>query len=299
MPEKALITGGSGLIGTRLTKILIAKGWQVAHLGRHSRDGNVRTYKWNPANGYVDTAAFEGVTKIVHLSGASIAGKRWTQAYKREILDSRIHTTRLLFQQLSNNKGLVNRVVSASAVGFYGAGSAHEIFYEDHRPGKDFLAEVVAKWETEVQRLSTLGLSVSTVRTGIVLSDEGGALKQMAMPIKLGVGAPLGSGEQVISWIHIDDICGIYMYLLEHDLPGPFNASAPHPVTNEQLTMAIATRLRKPLWLPRVPGFVLKIVLGELADAVLTGANVSSRKVEAAGYKFSFRDVESALKDLL
>lgn len=299
MPEKVLITGGSGLIGTRMTEMLLAKGWQVVHLGRRERGGKVRTFRWDPAKSYVDPAAFEGVTKVVNLAGASIAGKRWTESYKREILDSRIQTTRLLFEQLSKNRGTVNRVISASAIGFYGAGSDSDIFSEEHGPGSGFLAEVVSKWEGEARRIGGLGLSLAMVRTGIVLSDKSGALVQMARPIRLGVGAPLGSGGQVISWIHVDDLCGIYLYLMDHDLPGPFNATAPHPVTNEELTKAIARQLKRPLWLPHVPAFVLKIVLGQLAEAVLTGSNVSSRKIATAGYSFSFRDVESALRSLL
>ena len=298
MPEKVLITGGSGLIGTRLTEMLLAKGWQVVHLGRE-REGKVRTFKWDPAKNYVDSSAFEGVTKVVHLAGASIAGKRWTESYKREILDSRIQTTRLLFEQLSRKRGTVKRVISASAIGFYGPGSDSDVFSEEHGAGRGFLAEVVAKWEGEAMRIGGLGLSVAMVRTGIVLSDKSGALVEMARPIRLGVGAPLGTGRQVISWIHVDDLCGIYLYLMDHDLSGPFNATAPHPVTNEELTKAIARQLKKPLWLPHVPAFVLKIVLGELADAVLTGSNVSSRKITNAGYSFSFRDVESALRSLL
>jgi uncharacterized protein (TIGR01777 family) len=299
MPEKALITGGSGLIGTRMTEMLLAKGWQVAHLGRQERKGSVPTFRWDPAKGYIDSNAFEGVTKIVHLAGASIAGKRWTESYKREILDSRVRTTRLLFEHLSKAKGTINRVISASAIGIYGAGSVNEVFSEERSDGDGFLAEVVSKWEAEVNRISSLGISVATVRTGIVLSNKGGALVQMARPIRFGLGAPLGTGDQVISWIHIDDICGIYLYLLDRDLPGPFNATAPHPVTNEELTEAIARELGRPLWLPNIPVFILKVALGELATAVLTGSNVSSNKIATAGYSFSFRDIETALRSLL
>jgi uncharacterized protein len=299
MPEKALITGGSGLIGTRLTEMLLAKGWQVAHLGRQERKGSVPTFRWDPVKGYIDSNAFEGVTKIVHLAGASIAGKRWTESYKREILNSRVRTTRLLFEHLSKGKGTINRIVSASAIGLYGAGSVNEVFSEERSAGDGFLAEVVSKWEAEVNRISSLGIFVSTVRTGIVLSNKGGALVQMARPIRFGLGAPLGAGDQVISWIHIDDICGIYLYLLDRDLPGPFNATAPHPVTNEELTEAIARELGRPLWLPNIPGFILKVALGEMATAVLTGSNVSSSKIASAGYSFSFRDIETALRSLL
>jgi uncharacterized protein (TIGR01777 family) len=247
----------------------------------------------------VDALAFEGVTKVVNLAGASIGGKGWTNAYKREILDSRVQAARLLFQQISKSPGSVSGVVSASAIGFYGSGPATRVFSEDQPAGSGFLAEVVSKWENEVARISELGVSVSMVRTGVVLSGSGGALPRMATPIRFGVGAPLGSGEQMISWVHIDDLCGIYLHLLTSNLAGVFNASAPHPVTNEMLTKAIAGQLGRPLWLPHIPPLVLKIVLGELAEAVLTGSNVSSQKIEASGYRFLFPDVETALKDLL
>jgi uncharacterized protein (TIGR01777 family) len=297
MPEKVLITGGSGMIGGRLTDLLLARGTPVVHLGRRERQGQVRTFCWDPRRGYIDSSAFDGVTQIVHLAGASIAVRRWSARYKQEILDSRIHSTRLLVGQLRATRGSVRKIVSASAIGYYGAGST-EVFQEDAPPGHGFLPDVVNKWEAEVRTAAELGVQVSIVRTGIVLSSKDGALAQMARPIRLGLGAPLGSGDQVVSWIHIDDLCGIYMHLLDQNIGGVFNATAAHPVTNSELTRAIADRLGKPLWLPNIPAFILKIVLGELSEAVLTGNRVSSQKIVASGYSFKYRDVESALRNL-
>jgi uncharacterized protein (TIGR01777 family) len=299
MPEKVLITGGSGVIGSRLTSHMIDRGWQVVHLGRHSRSGPVQTFRWDLRTGRIDEKAFDGVTKIVHLAGASIAGRRWTESYKKEILDSRLQSARMLYNYLQSRKGSIDKLVSASAIGIYGAGGSQEVFVEERAAGSGFLADVVKQWEGEVRRIEMLGIPVAIVRTGIVLSNKGGALPKMALPVRLGVGAPLGSGKQIVSWVHIDDLCGVYMHLLETNLRGPFNATAPHPVSNKVLTQAIASQLRRPLWLPNVPELVLKSLLGEMADAVLTGANVSSRKIVAAGYNFKYGEAVLALKDLL
>jgi uncharacterized protein (TIGR01777 family) len=299
MPEKVLITGGSGLVGTRLTELLLAKGWQVVHLGRHEGHKKVRTFRWDPSREYVDADAFEGVTSVVHLAGASIAGRRWTNAYKRDILNSRIQSTRLLHHHLTVHKGVVSRIVSASAIGLYGAGTQAEVFTENDPPGFGFLADVVRMWEAEANLISSSsGIPVALVRTGIVLSDKGGALTQMARPVRLGLGSPLGSGDQLISWIHIDDLCRVYIHLLEKKLAGPFNATA-GVISNTDLTRAIAKQLDKPLWLTHVPAFALKLALGELSDAVLTGSNVSSGKIENTGFEFRFRTIEPALSDLL
>jgi uncharacterized protein (TIGR01777 family) len=297
MPEKVLITGGSGMIGTRLTRLLLDRRISVVHLGRHERDGEVQTFRWDPRQGYVDGNAFKGVTQIVHLAGASIAGGRWTESYKQAILESRVNATRLLANHLRTARGSVNKVVSASAIGYYGPGTT-ETFREASPPGQGFLAEVVTEWEGETHVMDDLGIQTAMVRTGIVLSEKGGALQQMARPIRLGLGAPLGSGNQIVSWIHIDDLCGVYMHLLDNDLSGPFNATAPEAVSNRELTEAIASRLGKPLWLPNVPAFVLKLMLGEMSDAVLTGNRVSSDKIVAAGYSFRYADVASALRNI-
>src|SRR5688572_20741544 len=177
MPEKVLITGGSGLIGSRMTTHMQGRGWQVAHLGRYSRPGPVQTFQWDLESGRIDEKAFDGVTMVVHLAGASIAGKRWTASYKKEILNSRLQTTRMLFDHLQTHQKTVSKFVSASAIGVYGAGDADEIFSEDRAAGSGFLADVVIQWEAEVQRIDSLGIPVAMVRTGIVLSDEDGALK--------------------------------------------------------------------------------------------------------------------------
>jgi uncharacterized protein (TIGR01777 family) len=299
MYKKVLITGGSGLIGTRLTTMLQQRSYDVVHLTRGESNADVQSFSWDPARQSIDEHALDGVGVVIHLAGASIAGKRWTPGYKRQILASRIDSTRLLFNTIQRRAGSLHAFISASAIGFYGSGEKTKPLDEDDKPGQDFLAGVVQKWESEVRAIATLGPRVSLVRTGIVLSAEGGALSEMMRPIRWGVGAPLGTGQQIVSWVHIDDLCRAYIFLMENRLSGTFNVAAPVPVTNEQLTKAIAEQLHKPLWLPNIPGFVLKGVLGEMADAVLTGSAVSPQKIVGEGFSFEYSDIGSALRGLI
>lgn len=299
MSEKVLITGGSGLIGTRLTTLLIEKKYEVVHLGRAPRQARVPTFSWLPDEGRMDRTALEGVSAVIHLAGASIAGRRWTSGYKKEILASRVDSTRMLFGAIQAGGNRVRSFISASGIGYYRQQRTATPSKEDNNPGDDFLSTVVQKWEAEAAKISDLGPRVGMIRTGMVLSAEGGALPRMVDPVRWGVGAPLGSGEQIVSWVHIDDLCKAYIFLLENQLSGPFNVTAPQPVSNEVLTRAIARRLGKPLWLPNIPEFILRIALGGMADAVLAGNAVSSEKIVNEGFSFEFRDVDTALEDLV
>lgn len=298
-PKKILITGASGLIGSRLTELLIAGGHSVAHLGRSKRPGQVSTFVWDPSKGTIDLNAFEKIDAIIHLAGAGIADKRWSAARKKEIMDSRVKSTELLYQTLKNNPHRIQTLVSASAIGYYGFGGDDRIFTEDDDPGNDFLALVTRQWEAEVDKLGLLGLRLIKIRIGIVLSEKGGALKEMGWPIRLGFGSALGTGQQFLSWIHLDDLCAIFVEAIENDsMKGPYNAVT-DCCTNEEMTKAIARALHKPLWLPSVPAFVLKIILGEMADIVLMGSKVSSEKIRQAGFRYQFPNLNSALNNLL
>lgn len=298
MTKKILITGASGLIGTRLTELLLAQGHSVSHLGRSKKEGEVPSFIWDIENGTMDSTALKGIDTLVHLAGAGIADKRWTVSRKREIIESRIKSTQLLFHTLKNNPHSINSFVSASAIGYYGFGHEDKIFFESDLPGKDFLAEVTKHWEVEVDKISSLGLRVAKIRIGIVLSEKGGALKEMARPIKLGLGAPLGTGNQFLSWVHLDDLCRMFVKAVEDEqMIGLYNAAAAW-CTNEEMTRAIAKVLHKPLWLPHVPAFVLKIILGEMANIVLKGSKISSEKIRQAGFQFKFNRLEDAIRDL-
>lgn len=295
--RKILITGASGLIGTRLTELLLEKEYQVIHVGRGGKTGTVPFFKWDVSAGEMEEEALCDVDTVIHLAGAGVADKRWTRKRKREILESRIKSTAMLANYVEKSPQ-VKTVVAASAIGYYGIDCGDEELTEGSQPGKDFLAEVVKAWESEVDKIKNT--RIVKLRIGIVLSEKGGALREMARPIRWGVGSPLGSGKQQTSWIHIDDVCRMFMYAIENNsLAGVYNATGPSAVSNEYLTKAIARALRKPLWLPNVPTGVLKIVLGEMAGMVVDGSKVSSKKIQQAGYKFEFPDLEEALKNLL
>lgn len=299
-PKKVLITGASGLVGSRLTELLLDHGYEVVHLSRNAKAGRVPAYAWNVSSGTLDEKAFEDVDAVIHLAGAGVADKRWTAKRKKEIWDSRVQSTQLLYRFLRNGNHQVKTFVSASAIGFYGFGLSDQIFSEDSKPGNDFLAQVVAAWEDEVHTVAAMGIRTVVLRIGIVLSDKGGALKEMAKPVQWGVGAPLGTGNQYLSWIHIDDLCRMFLFALENEsLSGVYNATGVEPVTNREFTRAVAAVLKKPVWLPPVPAFILKTALGDMADMVLNGSIVSSEKIQRAGFIFQFSDLRSTLINLL
>jgi len=300
MNHKILITGGTGLVGSRLTEMLLNKGFEVSHIGRTKKAGRVPSFVWDIKQKKFDAHALKGVNTIVHLAGAGVADKRWTTARKKEILGSRIESTKLLFETLKTTSNEVNTVVAASAIGYYGFGMGEETVEEDSKPGTDFLAQVTKQWEAQVDKIGTLGIRTVKLRIGIVLSEKGGALAEMAKPIKLGAGAALGSGKQYLSWIHLDDLCEMFIKAIAaENMNGAYNAVGTGWVTNQEMTKAIAHILKKPLLLPSVPGFVLKIILGEMADMVLNGSKVSSKKIQKTGFSFQYTSLDDALKNLL
>jgi len=300
MNNKILITGGSGLIGTHLTKMLLDMGCQVAHMSRSKKSGQVPSFVWDVEEGTMDVASLDGIDTIIHLAGAGVADKRWSKSRKEEILQSRVKSTQLLFETLSKNPNQVKSFISASAIGYYGFGTSKEVFHEQSQFGTDFLATVTRAWEEEVDKISALRMRVAKLRIGIVLSDEGGALVEMAKPIRLGFGSPLGSGKQYLSWIHLDDLCAMFIKAVESDsMRGAYNAVSGNWVTNKEMTKTIAKILNKPLWLPNVPAFVLKIVVGEMAEIVLNGSKVSADKIKSTGFNFKYTDLNQALESLL
>ncbi|QHT65875.1 TIGR01777 family protein [Rhodocytophaga rosea] len=301
MSKNVLITGGTGLLGSHLTTLLLQKGYQVSYLSRNIEPiPHIKTYQWNVEEGTIDTKAIEQTDYIIHLAGAGVADKRWTKSRKQEIMESRTNSAALLFNALKTTKHQVKSVISASAIGYYGFDTGSQWVDENTQPGDDFLAEVVQAWESSVQQIASLGIRVVNLRIGIVLSEKGGALAKITQTIKVGAGAPLGTGKQYFSWIHIDDICRIFIHALENgQMQGIYNAVAPQPVTNEELTHQIAEVLDKPLVLPHVPAFALKLALGEMASAVLGGNKVANQKLLTTGYRFEFPELRPALEDLL
>lgn len=293
-----LITGGTGLLGTHLTQVLQGLSKDVYHLSRSPKEKN--TYTWDIANQKMDADALKHTDAVIHLAGANVGEKRWTDTRKQELLKSRTESTRLLYEQLKNGNHSVRHFISASAIGYYGFDNEQKWYHEESEPGTDFLAQLTRTWEQEVDKIAELGIRVVKIRIGIVLSDEGGALKEMAGPVKYFVGAPLGTGKQPVSWIHIDDVCGIFVKALEDtSMTGAYNAVAPNPVDNRTLTKAIAQTLGKPMIMPPVPSFILKLVIGQMAEIVVRGSKVSAKKITNAGYTFKFPLMQDAVYDLL
>lgn len=296
--NKILITGGSGLVGQALSKLLLEKGYQPVWLSRKAgKKGTIQIFKWDIDKQYIDIAAFEGVTAIVHLAGASV-GKHWTTRYKQEIFDSRILSTRLLLNALEKNPHQIKTIVSASAVGIYP--NDFEKTYSEEGPfATDFLGNVCTHWEREVQLLEQVGLRTVMLRTGLVLSKEGGALEPIKKTVQYFVGSPLGSGQQWMPWIHINDLTRMYLFAIENPLTGPYNAAAPAPVTNKDFTKMVGKVLHRPVVLPAVPSFILRLVLGQMADILLHSNKVSADKITAAGFEFQYPTLGPALQDVL
>lgn len=301
MSKTILITGGTGLVGQRLTELLIAKGYQVQYLSRNpDKVSGIKSFHWDVKNQEMDKDALKDADVIVHLAGAGVADKKWSKERKKEILDSRTKSSELIAKTLSENTHKVKTVVSASAIGYYGWDTGGVVKKEESRFGDDFLATVTKAWEAEVDKIESSDIRVVKLRIGVVLSEKGGALKEISKPVKMGAGAALGSGDQFMSWIHIDDLCEMFIHAIENEnLKGAFNAVAPNPVTNKELTKLTAKALKKPFFLPNVPGFVLKLTLGEMASIVLGGSKISSEKIESAGFNFKFEKADAALADLL
>jgi|TARA_R100000479_G_scaffold33554_4_gene14261 hypothetical protein len=299
---KVLITGATGLIGTQLTKECHKAGISVNYLTtskeKIENEPNYKGFYWNPYEGKIDKNAFKDVTTIINLVGATIS-KRWTKSYKKTIIESRTKTADLIFETLKNNKTTVKHFISASGVSIYPNSESRLYTEEDTAVDTTFLAEVVQAWEAAADQFEKLDMRVTKVRTGVVLAEDDGAFPKLVKPIEKGFGAALGSGKQWMSWIHIEDIVCIYMHVLKNGLRGVYNATAPNPVTNEKMTQKIAAYLEKDLWLPNVPGFVLRLVLGQMSVLVLKGQLVSSKKLEESGYEFRYVNVAPAIKNLL
>lgn len=295
--KKVLITGGSGMIGQRVTNMLLEKEYEVFILSRGKAEKNeVRVIHWEPSRGLLDFPEGSHFHYVIHLAGAGIADKRWTDRRKTTIIESRTLSMGLLFDRLKRLKQPPEALISASAAGYYGSVTTEHIFTEDDRPGSDFLAHCCMLWETSTEPFRALGTRVAILRTGVVLSDEGGMLPRLIPPIRYYAGAPMGSGEQYIPWIHLEDICRMYVFCLENNCAGAFNAAAPLPVRQQQLTKEIARQLDKPLWLPRIPAWALKLVLGEMSTAVLEGSRISSEKIREKGFSFRYEKLNDALR---
>jgi uncharacterized protein (TIGR01777 family) len=296
-----LITGGTGLVGTVVTELALQKGYQVSFLSRSTKSiPQVKVFQWDIAQKKIDIQAIEQADYIIHLAGAGVADKRWSDAYKQEILDSRIISTQLLQEAISKSIKKPKAIVAASAVGIYGFDTGDTLMQEDSRQGEGFLAEVTKKWEEELLKFENLSIRTAIMRIGIVLSTKGGALQKMMQPVQFFAGSALGSGKQYMSWIHIRDLARMFLFAIENEqIRGVYNAVGNTPVTNETFTKAIAKVMNKPLFLPNVPEFALRLMLGEMASMVIGGNRVSNEKIVKAGFQYEFETLEEALKNLI
>ena len=297
---KILIAGATGLIGSEITNKLLILGHSVSILSRNKTSNipNVTVFVWNPEQNKIDSNAFDNIDVIINLAGAGVADKRWTSSYKQTILKSRINSTRLLVDSLQNTKNQVHTFINASAIGFYGSDTGNNWVDENTKCGNDFLADVVQKWEQEAFKANDLNIRTVAIRTGIVLSSKGGALPKLELPIKYFVGAAIGTGNQYISWIDIDDLVSIFIHCLTNNkLNGAVNAVAPTPLTNKAFNSALAKQLGRPLLLPNIPPFILKIMIGEFADSLIGGNRVLCTKITQSGFEFKHETLEKSLKN--
>ncbi|HLV15027.1 MAG TPA: TIGR01777 family oxidoreductase [Xanthomarina sp.] len=299
---KVLITGATGLVGDAIVaqckKQSISVHYLTTSKEKIQTTENYKGFYWNPAKQEIDKACFEGVDAIINLAGAPIS-KRWTQSYKQNILNSRLQSLQLLRSTIKKENINIKQLVSASAVGIYSDSIIN--YYEEGSLDKSsgFLGEVVHSWEKAADEFLDLGILVTKIRIGLVLDSNQGALPEMVKPIKFGVGAAFGTGLQWQSWIHIKDLAKIFVHVLEHELDGVFNAVAPNPVTNKELTKAIARTINKPLWLPNIPKIVMKLVLGEMHVLLFESQRVCSKKIIDSGFNFRYVNLKPALEDLL
>ncbi|HUI44097.1 MAG TPA: TIGR01777 family oxidoreductase [Terriglobia bacterium] len=296
---KVLVTGSSGLVGSALVPFLAADGHSVTRMIRGTGCSAAGQALWEPAAGRIDATAIEGFDAAVHLSGANVSGARWTPKQKQKLLDSRINSTRLLATALANLARPPRVLVAASAVGYYGD-RGDEPLTEDSTPGSGFPTEMCLEWEKAAEVAAGRGIRVVNLRIGMVLASAGAALRQMLPPFKLGLGGPLGSGRQYVSWIELDDLAGVIRHtLLAEPLRGPVNAVAPNPVTNREFTKALGGVLGRPTPF-RVPRFVLRLAFGEITDALLlASARVYPTRLEASGYAFRYPELQDALRHAL
>ncbi len=304
-----LISGGTGLIGSHLTNYLLQRGFDLVILSRKknlsSNNPKISYSHWSVKDKIIDAELVKKADHIIHLAGAGVMDKRWTTDYKKIIVESRTKSAELLINCLKKDDHHVKTFVSASAIGWYGEDGKplerNEGFIETDLPSNDFLGETCVLWEASTDAVTSLGIRLVKLRTGIVLSNQGGELKEFKTPLKYGVAPILGNGKQVVSWIHIEDLCRMYSEAIENRyLNGSYNATAPNPVTQKELILTLGQKMRNGFFIPVfIPRFILKLAFGKRSIEILKSATVSNKKIKTTGFTFLYPSVESAIDNLI
>ena len=297
---KILITGGSGLVGKAICKQLIALNHEVRILSRSPKSTpTIKSFFWDVESQQIDEIAFDGIEHVIHLAGTGIADSRWTEARKKDIIDSRINSMKLITAVVKRKNIKLKSFVGASAIGIYGMTTSEKIFSETDSGENDFLSHTCTQWENSYKEIASLCEKTCIIRLGVVLSVNGGALKRLLPLFKLGLGSAIGSGKQYMPWIHIEDLVSIFCEaLFNPNFKGTYNAAANEQITNEEFSKQLAKSLSKPFFIPNVPSFLFKLLFGEMANMLLTGSRVNNEKLLNTGFIFKFPALSSALKDI-
>jgi uncharacterized protein (TIGR01777 family) len=302
MKKNVLITGGTGFIGKKLTKMLLERGYSVSILSRSSKtntDG-ISYYIWDVSSQSIEEAAVLHADYIIHLAGENIAEKRWTAKRKQELLESRTRSAELIYSVLKKHNKRLDAFVSASGIGIYGAVNGEGICTENTLPANDFIGTICKEWEKSAEMMSGLGIRTVKIRTGLVLGKDDGILKKLVPVFRRGLGSVLGTGKQYMPWIHINDLCTMYIMAIENEkVIGTYNATINDSTTNATFSKTLSNFFGFSIWFPKVPAFLIQLGMGEMASIVLTGRRVSSDKIKSLGFRFQFRSLSSAIKDCL
>jgi len=298
---KILITGSTGLVGKNLINKAFDKGFSVNFLTTQKKEidsiKGCKGFYWNPYRGEIDLKSFEGVSHLINLAGESIS-KPWTSKHKRKIIKSRVLSSQILHNSLIDLNHRLDGIVSASAIGYYPS-CLDKLYNEsDTFNSESFLQEVVEKWENSIDELETHSKYLSKLRIGLVLSDKGGFLSKLLLPIKIGLGSAFGSGNQWQSWIHIDDLSNLILYSIENNFNGVYNAVAPNPITQNELIKSLGKRLNRSIVLPNIPKFILKTTIGNRSKLILDSQKISSDKILKAGFRFNYKKFDQAIRSL-
>jgi len=296
--RRIVITGGTGFVGMRLSALLEKENYEVVHLSRNRNQGDrFRSYRWDPGSGYCDKDAFRDGDTVIHLAGANIGEKRWSARRKKEIIESRTAAAGLIYKTTVGSGIRPDAFITASGKDYYGTGISEKIYRENDPPGNDFMGKACRLWEAAADPFEAAGIRVAKIRTALVLAPEGSAISKLTAPAMVGLIIRLGPGSQYFPWIHIEDLCNVYLKVVSDEtMSGPFNASAPEHITHDMFMSVIARQKHLPVFLPHIPEWLLNLVLGEMSVVLTTGSRISPQRLIRSGFEFRYPDIDGALR---